>query len=60
MDRDAPPPAGHHRAMRWNSRLVPARHEQRFDHNLRQLGQIKATYDPHNLFRINNNTISAS
>jgi hypothetical protein len=31
-----------------------------FGANLRRLGQIKTTYDPHNLFRINNNIIPAS
>lgn len=31
-----------------------------FGANLRRLNQIKAIYDPHNRFRINNNIIPAS
>jgi hypothetical protein len=34
--------------------------DKAFGRNLRRLGQIKATYDPGNLFRINNNIIPAT
>jgi hypothetical protein len=33
--------------------------DKAFGRNLRRLGQIKATYDPGNLFRVNNNIIPA-
>ncbi|MBV9058867.1 MAG: BBE domain-containing protein [Pseudonocardiales bacterium] len=33
--------------------------DKAFGRNLRRLGQIKATYDPGNLLRINNNIIPA-
>jgi len=30
-----------------------------FGRNLRRLGQIKAAYDPENLFQVNNNIVPA-
>jgi hypothetical protein len=42
------------------ARTEPPNVNNAFGANLRRLGQIKAIYDPRNLFRINNNVLPAS